>query len=98
MRTNIVKRVSKGGSFICFYLCARNSARQGIDSDSSASNLGFRCAKDVDKDTVLPDYEIHYGQYITKDALKAGTSVIRSTDTEHSHEKKYPKPPDIYYP
>lgn len=44
------QRVKKGGSFLCHesycyrYRCA---ARSQNTADSSASNLGFRCAKDV---------------------------------------------------
>lgn len=96
-RKTVSKRVSKGGSFICFYLCARNSARQGIDSDSSASNLGFRCAKDLSPQEEEPDYEIHYGQFITKEAIKSGATVDFSGKTEHDAEKELPPAPDIYY-
>lgn len=45
-----VERVKKGGSFLCHqsycyrYRCA---ARAQNTADSSASNLGFRCAADV---------------------------------------------------
>lgn len=45
-----VQRVKKGGSFLCHksycyrYRCA---ARSQNTADSSASNLGFRCAADV---------------------------------------------------
>lgn len=96
-RKSVSKRVSKGGSFICFYLCSRNSARQGIDSDSSASNLGFRCAKDLDQNEVEPDYEIHYGKYVTKEALNAGVKIEFSGRTEGDAEKELPPNPDIFH-
>lgn len=44
-------RVKKGGSYLCHktycyrYRCA---ARSQNTADSSAGNLGFRCAKDMD--------------------------------------------------
>lgn len=47
------ERVKKGGSFLCHksycyrYRCA---ARSQNTEDSSASNLGFRCVKDVKTD------------------------------------------------
>jgi formylglycine-generating enzyme required for sulfatase activity len=46
-----IKRVSKGGSFLCaddYCINYRPSARQGTAFDSGMSNLGFRCVKDVD--------------------------------------------------
>ena len=45
-----IKRVSKGGSFLCadnYCVNYRPSARQGTAFDSGMSNLGFRCVKDV---------------------------------------------------
>eukprot|EP01006_Ploeotia_vitrea_P006107 TRINITY_DN12286_c0_g1_i1.p1 TRINITY_DN12286_c0_g1~~TRINITY_DN12286_c0_g1_i1.p1 ORF type:complete len:427 (-),score=46.51 TRINITY_DN12286_c0_g1_i1:485-1765(-) len=42
-------RVKKGGSYMChadYCRRYRNSARQGLESDSSAGNVGFRCAYD----------------------------------------------------
>lgn len=44
-----IKRVSKGGSFLCaddYCVNYRPSARQGTAFDSGMSNLGFRCVKD----------------------------------------------------
>ncbi len=44
-----IKRVSKGGSFLCaddYCVNYRPSARQGTSFDSGMSNLGFRCVKD----------------------------------------------------
>jgi formylglycine-generating enzyme len=44
-----IKRVSKGGSFLCaddYCINYRPSARQGTAFDSGMSNLGFRCVKD----------------------------------------------------
>jgi|SRR5687768_17588460 len=46
-----IKRVSKGGSFLCaddYCVNYRPSARQGTAFDSGMSNLGFRCVKDAD--------------------------------------------------
>jgi formylglycine-generating enzyme required for sulfatase activity len=46
-----IKRVSKGGSFLCasdYCVNYRPSARQGTAFDSGMSNLGFRCVKDRD--------------------------------------------------
>lgn len=43
-----IKRVSKGGSFLCaddYCINYRPSARQGTSFDSGMSNLGFRCVK-----------------------------------------------------
>lgn len=43
-----IKRVSKGGSFLCandYCVNYRPSARQGTAFDSGMSNLGFRCVK-----------------------------------------------------
>lgn len=45
-----IKRVSKGGSFLCaddYCTNYRPSARQGTAFDSGMSNLGFRCVKDA---------------------------------------------------
>lgn len=48
--SDTVGRVKRGGSFLCHesycyrYRCAARSQNTG---DSSASNLGFRCAKNV---------------------------------------------------
>jgi formylglycine-generating enzyme len=45
-----IKRVSKGGSFLCaddYCVNYRPSARQGTAFDSGMSNLGFRCVKDA---------------------------------------------------
>ncbi|CAG9115883.1 unnamed protein product [Plutella xylostella] len=47
------KRVKKGGSYLChstYCLRYRCSARYQNTEDSSAGNLGFRCAKSVDKE------------------------------------------------
>lgn len=47
-----IKRVSKGGSFLCaddYCVNYRPSARQGTAFDSGMSNLGFRCVKDPKK-------------------------------------------------
>lgn len=44
-----IKRVSKGGSFLCaddYCVNYRPSARQGTAFDSGMSNLGFRCVKE----------------------------------------------------
>lgn len=44
-----VKRVSKGGSFLCssnYCVNYRSSARQGTAFDSGSSNIGFRCVRD----------------------------------------------------
>jgi formylglycine-generating enzyme required for sulfatase activity len=44
-----IKRVSKGGSYLCaddYCINYRPSARQGTAFDSGMSNLGFRCVKD----------------------------------------------------
>lgn len=44
-----IKRVSKGGSFLCaddYCVNYRPSARQGTAFDSGMSNLGFRCVRD----------------------------------------------------
>lgn len=44
-----IKRVSKGGSFLCaddYCVNYRPSARQGTAFDSGMSNLGFRCVSD----------------------------------------------------
>ncbi|EDQ87521.1 uncharacterized protein MONBRDRAFT_33343 [Monosiga brevicollis MX1] len=44
------KKVKKGGSFMCnIFTCYRyrNSARMPLTPDSSAANVGFRCAADV---------------------------------------------------
>ena len=46
-----IKRVSKGGSFLCaddYCVNYRPSARQGTAFDSGMSNLGFRCVKDTE--------------------------------------------------
>jgi formylglycine-generating enzyme len=46
-----IKRVSKGGSFLCaddYCVNYRPSARQGTAFDSGMSNLGFRCVKDAE--------------------------------------------------
>lgn len=43
-------RVSKGGSYLCHHSYCRRyrvAARQGKEPDSSAGNLGFRCAADA---------------------------------------------------
>ena len=85
-RKNIVKRVSKGGSWICFYPCARNSARQGIESDSSSNILGFRCARDLHEDERDLPFEIHHGKYIGRDALEAGIVGEFDGETEGSKE------------
>ena len=45
-----LKRVSKGGSFLCaddYCVNYRPSARQGTSFDSGMSNLGFRCVRDT---------------------------------------------------
>lgn len=45
-----IKRVSKGGSFLCasdYCVNYRPSARQGTAFDSGMSNLGFRCVKNA---------------------------------------------------
>ncbi len=47
-----IKRVSKGGSFLCasdYCVNYRPSARQGTAFDSGMSNLGFRCVKSGDR-------------------------------------------------
>ncbi|HEX8040343.1 MAG TPA: SUMF1/EgtB/PvdO family nonheme iron enzyme, partial [Chryseosolibacter sp.] len=47
-----IKRVSKGGSFLCASDYCQNyrpSARQGTAFDSGMSNLGFRCVKSGDR-------------------------------------------------
>lgn len=47
-----IKRVTKGGSFLCasnYCTNYRPSARQGSAFDSGQSHLGFRCVKDADK-------------------------------------------------
>lgn len=52
-------KVKKGGSFMCNKdYCYRNrcAARSQITPDSSAQNLGFRCAVDKDK---LPQHLSH---------------------------------------
>jgi formylglycine-generating enzyme required for sulfatase activity len=44
-----MKRVTKGGSFLCasnYCVNYRPSARQGTAFDSGMSNVGFRCVKD----------------------------------------------------
>jgi sulfatase modifying factor 1 len=44
------RRVQKGGSYLCHASYCRRyrvAARQGSEPDSSAGNLGFRCAADV---------------------------------------------------
>ena len=44
-----IKRVTKGGSFLCaddYCVNYRPSARQGTSFDSGMSNVGFRCMKD----------------------------------------------------
>jgi formylglycine-generating enzyme required for sulfatase activity len=44
-----IKRVTKGGSFLCaddYCVNYRPSARQGTAFDSGMSNVGFRCVKD----------------------------------------------------
>ena len=44
------KKVMKGGSFLCHASYCnryRNSARSSNTKDSSSSNLGFRCVRDV---------------------------------------------------
>lgn len=49
-----IKRVSKGGSFLCaddYCINYRPSARQGTAFDSGMSNLGFRCVKDAVSNT-----------------------------------------------
>lgn len=46
-----IKRVSKGGSYLCagdYCVNYRPSARQGTAFDSGMSNLGFRCVKDAE--------------------------------------------------
>ena len=46
----IPRRVIKGGSFLChasYCYRYRIAARSGNDSDSAASNVGFRVAYDV---------------------------------------------------
>ncbi|MGI9556566.1 MAG: formylglycine-generating enzyme family protein, partial [Solirubrobacterales bacterium] len=43
-------RVQKGGSYICHHSYCRRyriAARQGNEPDSSAGNIGFRCAADA---------------------------------------------------
>jgi formylglycine-generating enzyme required for sulfatase activity len=43
-------KVQKGGSYLCHASYCRRyriAARQGNEPDSSAGNLGFRCAADV---------------------------------------------------
>ena len=97
LRRNVDRRVSKGGSWICFYPCARNSARQGIDSDSSTSNLGFRCAADLDENDTVPNYEIHHGQYVDVESLNAGVHISFEGQTEGEAEKEREPQPDIYY-
>ena len=45
-------KVKRGGSFLChpdYCFRYRNSARSKNTPDSTASNLGFRCAADVDE-------------------------------------------------
>jgi formylglycine-generating enzyme required for sulfatase activity len=47
-----IKRVSKGGSYLCaadYCVNYRPSARQGPAFDSGMSNLGFRCVKDASR-------------------------------------------------
>jgi len=47
------RKVQKGGSFLChrnYCFRYRNSARMGNTPDSSTSNAGFRCARDISKD------------------------------------------------
>ena len=49
------ERVIKGGSFLCadnYCVNYRPSARQGHAYDSGSSNVGFRCVKDVDPQTL----------------------------------------------
>jgi formylglycine-generating enzyme required for sulfatase activity len=46
-----IKRVTKGGSFLCasnYCTNYRLSARQGTAFDSSQSHIGFRCVRDVE--------------------------------------------------
>ncbi|WP_436489518.1 formylglycine-generating enzyme family protein [Chitinophaga sp. ARDCPP14] len=46
-----IKRVTKGGSFLCandYCVNYRPSARRGTSFDSGASHIGFRCVKDKD--------------------------------------------------
>ncbi len=50
-----IKRVTKGGSFLCtasYCVNYRPSARRGSAYDSGSSNLGFRCAKSDDSKPV----------------------------------------------
>ena len=72
-------KVKKGGSFMCTlgycyrYRCV---ARSENTPDSSAQNLGFRCAADKDK---LPDYLSHQDNdyQIYKSELQLRISVIQ---------------------
>eukprot|EP01065_Artemidia_motanka_P005339 TRINITY_DN1258_c0_g1_i1.p1 TRINITY_DN1258_c0_g1~~TRINITY_DN1258_c0_g1_i1.p1 ORF type:complete len:520 (+),score=188.77 TRINITY_DN1258_c0_g1_i1:60-1562(+) len=46
----VVQKTKRGGSYMCHASTCnryRTSARTGIESDSSTSNLGFRCASDA---------------------------------------------------
>ena len=48
-----VKRVQKGGSFLCHRRTCRRfrtSGRTGNPADTSAANVGFRCARDARRD------------------------------------------------
>jgi len=51
-----IKRVTKGGSFLCadnFCVNYRPSSRRGTSFDSGASHIGFRCVKDNDDNESL---------------------------------------------
>jgi formylglycine-generating enzyme required for sulfatase activity len=46
---NAIKRVTRGGSFLCadnYCINYRPTARRGTAYDSGASNVGFRCVRD----------------------------------------------------
>jgi formylglycine-generating enzyme required for sulfatase activity len=48
---NGTRKVQKGGSYLCHESYCRRyrvAARQGNTPDSSAGNVGFRCARDAD--------------------------------------------------
>ncbi|MDA0352326.1 MAG: formylglycine-generating enzyme family protein [Chloroflexi bacterium] len=52
-------RVTKGGSFLCHEsYCARYrpAARMSSSPDSSASNIGFRCASSAARSSMTPDH------------------------------------------
>jgi len=49
-----VERVKKGGSYMChisYCYRYRTASRSSNSADSSAQNLGLRCAKDIEEDT-----------------------------------------------